>query len=82
MPAVVTMATINTTHTDEGLTFAEACRQLEEAGADVVGLNCSRGPDTILPIMKEVKAVCKVRKYARNAVISLVSTSSFHGNFH
>ena len=28
----------------EGWTAADACRRLEEAGADVVGLNCIRGP--------------------------------------
>ena len=36
-----------------GLDAAEACRRLEEAGADVVGLNCSRGPATMLPLIAQ-----------------------------
>ena len=38
-------------HTREGLTPAEACKRLEDAGADVVGLNCVRGPATMLPLL-------------------------------
>merc|ERR1711976_143418 len=45
--------------TFDGVALPEACRQLEEAGADVVGFNCVRGPDTMLPIIKEVKKACK-----------------------
>ena len=30
---------------------AEACRRLADAGADVVGLNCMRGPRTMLPLL-------------------------------
>jgi betaine-homocysteine S-methyltransferase len=29
---------------------------VEQAGADVVGLNCSRGPATMLPILERVRA--------------------------
>jgi len=35
---------------------------LEDAGATVVGLNCDRGPWTMLPLLKEVRKVCKVSK--------------------
>ena len=39
-------------------TVPEACRRLREAGADVVGLNCIRGPWTMLPVLEEIaKAV-------------------------
>lgn len=34
----------------------EACRRLADAGADVVGFNCSHGPATMLPLVKEVRA--------------------------
>ena len=40
----------------EGQTPAEACRRLRDAGADVVGLNCARGPDTMLPLLSEIRA--------------------------
>jgi betaine-homocysteine S-methyltransferase len=35
------------------------CRRLEAAGADVVGLNCHRGPATIMPLMREIRAAVK-----------------------
>ena len=53
-PAVVTMTLHRSSLTREELTGAEACARLESAGADVVGLNCSRGPATM---MSEVKSV-------------------------
>jgi betaine-homocysteine S-methyltransferase len=34
----------------------EACRQAEQAGADVVGLNCIRGPQTMLPLLAPIAA--------------------------
>ena len=35
--------------------LVDACRRLEQAGADVVGLNCSRGPDTMLPLLERIR---------------------------
>jgi len=35
----------------------EACRLLKEQGADVVGLNCHRGPDTMLPVLERIRKV-------------------------
>jgi len=34
---------------------AEACRRLADAGADVVGLNCIRGPETMLPLIAQIR---------------------------
>ncbi len=31
------------------------CKRLEAAGADAVGLNCQRGPKTLMPIVKRVR---------------------------
>ena len=39
----------------EGLSVDEACRRLQDAGADVVGLNCSRGPATMLPAIERIR---------------------------
>jgi betaine-homocysteine S-methyltransferase len=39
----------------DGYPYEEACRILEERGADVVGLNCSRGPKTMLPILERIR---------------------------
>ena len=60
MPAVVSLNPHSKDQTSDGLTFPEACRKLEEAGADVVGLNCGRGPKTMMPLIREIRKVCKV----------------------
>jgi len=59
VPAVVTFAMHREELTRDGLTPAQACQRLEEAGADVVGLNCHRGPRTMLPLLKEIRAAVK-----------------------
>jgi betaine-homocysteine S-methyltransferase len=59
LPSVVTFAQLAHLKTRDGFTYAEACRQLEEAGADVVGLNCSSGPEVYIHMMKEVRKACK-----------------------
>ena len=38
-------------------TVPEACRRLRDAGADVVGLNCIRGPWTMLPVLEDIGKV-------------------------
>ncbi len=54
-PAVITLAIHQEPTTREGWTPEEACRRLEAAGADVVGLNCIRGPKTLLPLLKSIR---------------------------
>ncbi len=39
----------------DGISPADACRQAEQAGADVVGLNCIRGPLTMLPLLTPIR---------------------------
>lgn len=55
VPAVVTMAIHREGVTLEGWTPEEACKRLEDAGADVVGVNCARGPRTMLPLLKPIR---------------------------
>jgi betaine-homocysteine S-methyltransferase len=55
LPAVVTLAVHRDPETWDGWTPAEACARLEDAGADVVGLNCIRGPWTMLPLIREIR---------------------------
>jgi betaine-homocysteine S-methyltransferase len=55
VPAVVTYAIHREDNVREGMSPAEACQRLEAAGADVVGLNCHRGPKTILPLLKQIR---------------------------
>jgi betaine-homocysteine S-methyltransferase len=58
LPAVITFAVHQEPETREGLSLGEACRRLEDDGAAVVGLNCIRGPETLMPILREVRKAC------------------------
>jgi betaine-homocysteine S-methyltransferase len=58
-PVVVTFAMHQEELTRDGLTPAQACQRMEEAGAEVVGLNCHRGPRTMLPLLKQIRAAVK-----------------------
>jgi betaine-homocysteine S-methyltransferase len=55
LPSLVTFASTSE-RTIDGYALDDACRRVEEKGADVVGLNCSRGPDTLLPLLETVRA--------------------------
>jgi betaine-homocysteine S-methyltransferase len=55
-PAVITLAVPREGTMREGWSVGETARRLEAAGADVVGLNCSRGPATMLPLLREIRA--------------------------
>ena len=72
VPAVVTLAASGRDVTAEGIPMEEACRQLEEAGATVVGLNCCRGPKTILPLMAKIRKVCKVKQATKDLFIMYI----------
>jgi len=56
VPAVVTFAMHREELTRDGHSPAEACKRLEAAGADVVGINCHRGPRTMLPLLQQIRA--------------------------
>ncbi|MGH8792682.1 MAG: homocysteine S-methyltransferase family protein [Stackebrandtia sp.] len=60
LPAVITLAVHRDPVTREGWSIPDACRRLAEAGADVVGLNCIRGPQTMLPLLADVTAAVDV----------------------
>src|ERR671923_199127 len=58
LPAVITLAIHRAPETREGWTPEDACRRIEDAGAAVVGLNCIRGPQTMLPLLERIRAAC------------------------
>jgi betaine-homocysteine S-methyltransferase len=60
LPAVITLAIHRAPETREGWSPAEACKRLADAGAVVVGLNCIRGPRTLLPLVREVREAVDV----------------------
>jgi len=65
LPAIVTLATVQPEKTLDGYAYDAACKILEDNGADVVGLNCTRGPATMLPILE------KIRKKVKGPVAAL-----------
>jgi betaine-homocysteine S-methyltransferase len=54
LACVATLAVFRDPVTFDGVPLVEACRRLADAGADVVGLNCMRGPDTMLPLLAPI----------------------------
>ncbi len=59
VPAVITYAVHKEVPTREGWSPVEMCKRLEDAGADVVGINCHRGPATLMPLIKQVRKAVK-----------------------
>jgi len=55
LPAMVTLAPTQPDRTRDGYGYAEACRILAAEGAQVVGLNCDRGPATMLPVIPGIR---------------------------
>jgi betaine-homocysteine S-methyltransferase len=55
LPAMVTLAPTQPDRTRDGYEYTEACRILAAAGAQIVGLNCDRGPQTMLPLITDIR---------------------------
>jgi betaine-homocysteine S-methyltransferase len=60
LPAMVTFASVQDAATYDGYDYVEACRILADKGAAVVGLNCSAGPETMLPLLERIRAAVDV----------------------
>ncbi len=56
LPAMVTLASVQQSQTRDGYDYVEACKILADHGADIVGLNCDRGPETMLPIIENIRS--------------------------
>ena len=56
LPAMVTLASVQPARTRDGYDYVEACKILADHGADIVGLNCDRGPRTMLPLIERIRA--------------------------
>ena len=59
LPSVITMGIHRDAETYEGLTPEDCCKRLEDAGADVVGLNCMRGPETMMLLLRKIRLAVK-----------------------
>ena len=55
LPVMVTVCFENKPVTSDGQTAADAARALQDAGADIVGINCLRGPEHTLPLIEEMR---------------------------
>jgi betaine-homocysteine S-methyltransferase len=55
LPAMVTLAPTQPDRTRDGYEYAEACRILAGEGAAIVGLNCDRGPQTMVPLIAGIR---------------------------
>lgn len=60
LTAVVTLAYHQSERSRDGWTAEDGCKRLADAGADVVGLNCIRGPQTMLPMIARVREAVEV----------------------
>jgi betaine-homocysteine S-methyltransferase len=60
LPSVIMLTLHREPATREGVPVLEALRRLAGAGADVVGLNCARGPATMLPLVRKAVSVLDV----------------------
>jgi betaine-homocysteine S-methyltransferase len=60
LPAVITLAPHRSGLTREGWSYSYACERLADAGAAIVGLNCIRGPQTMLPLLGDIVAAVDV----------------------
>lgn len=59
LAVVLTFASLHE-ETMDGVGLVDACRAAADAGADVVGLNCSRGPRTMLELLGEIRRAVDV----------------------
>jgi betaine-homocysteine S-methyltransferase len=56
LPVMVTICFENEDKTADGKSAADAARALVDAGADIVGMNCLRPPEHMLPPLEQMRA--------------------------
>ena len=59
LPSVITIAPMGENIMRDGISVVDTCKELEQRGGDVVGMNCFRGPSTMMPYLKEIRKVLK-----------------------
>lgn len=55
LPVVLTIAPMAGNEMADGVGIVETCQRLEQAGADVVGMNCFRGPETMMGWLRPIR---------------------------
>ena len=59
LPSVITIAPMAENIMRDGVSIIDTCKELEQLGGDVVGMNCFRGPSTMMPYLKEIRKALK-----------------------
>jgi betaine-homocysteine S-methyltransferase len=59
LPCVITIAPMGENIMRDGVSIVDTCKELEQLGGDVVGMNCFRGPTTMMPYLKEIRKALK-----------------------
>ena len=59
LPSVITIAPMAENVMRDGVSIVDTMKELEQRGADVVGMNCFRGPDTMMPYLREARKILK-----------------------
>jgi betaine-homocysteine S-methyltransferase len=55
LPAMITLGFKKDDKTLEGISLEESFKTLEDKGAEIVGINCFRDPERVLPLAKRVR---------------------------
>ena len=55
LPAVITISPMHGADMRDGVSIIDTCKELARRGADVVGMNCFRGPATMMPHIREIR---------------------------
>jgi betaine-homocysteine S-methyltransferase len=53
--AVLTISPMGENKMRDDWSIVDTCKELEQRGADVVGMNCFRGPETMMPYLREIR---------------------------
>jgi len=59
LQTVVTLAPMGENQMRDGWSVIDTCKELEQRGAHVVGMNCFRGPQTMLPDLQKIRDAVK-----------------------
>src|SRR6266704_2583525 len=82
LPAMVTLATTRPARTWDGYDYVEACKILAGHGAAIVGLNCDRGPATMLPLIARIRDQVDCAVAARDLGVNYVGICCGAGPHH
>ena len=76
LPAMVTFASVQPAGTYDGYDYVDACAMLADRGAAAVGLNCSRGPETMLPLLERIRSAVDVAVAAQPVPYRTTATTA------